>query len=796
MKNVYLLLVLVFLSTVSFGQGLLKGTIIDENNLTLPGTSIWLPDLKMGTSTDSEGGYNIKDIPEGIWTVKISMVGYYTISKEVSIANNQTSQLDIQLQPDNELLNEVVISASRNPEKLSEIPASISIVNAKALKSYAQATTNINEILEFSVPGLAPSTGTSSNWGQTMRGRNLLVMIDGIPQTTTLRNGKVGMKSINPNDIERVEVIKGATSIYGNGGDGGFINYITKKNRSESKIEGTTQLWGTSNLSKTKDAQGFGVYQSLTGKLNDLSYYVSGSYEITGNKYDADGKALLPTYGLDNAEIVSVLGKIDYRLSETQNLSFVANHYQSRQDSPFSAVNADIIVLNEEGDYILNHGYGEITDTPNLNDPSGPTNTNLRLSYQAKDLFNESSTFSTDVYYQKSKNIFFYSDKFEGGGQSVINAEKYGFRPNFKTSLKVSEEIKTDLTYGLDILKDKTNQGLLDGRLWVPNLNMISLAPYFQANIKIKDVWSIKTGLRYDKMNLKIEDFTSLPYDSKSNGNFTDPVNVTGDDLKFNNTSFNFGIRYIENDKFIPYVNYSQGFSLPDLGRTLRGASASNVNDINLEAIVTNNYEFGFLSIFDHVRAEAVGYYSTSNLGTGLNFNEETSRFELSPDPQKIFGAEFSLDFNYLNGALLFGGSYTYVEGLKHPKNDKNDLSYIGGDVIAPSKLTAYISLKPCEKLTTTIRMIRVGDRKHFNPVSDGNDGWRYNYREAPVNGYTLLNFSSSYQVKKNLSVSLAVNNLLNEFYLPARAQWAAPLRSQSPAGEGANTKLSVSYTF
>jgi len=92
--------------------------------------------------------------------------------------------------------------------------------------------------------------------------------------------------------------------------------------------------------------------------------------------------------------------------------------------------------------------------------------------------------------------------------------------------------------------------------------------------------------------------------------------------------------------------------------------------------------------------------------------------------------------------------------------------------------------------------MIRVGDRKHFKPVSDGNGGWRYNYREAPVNGYTLLNFSSSYQVKKNLSVSLAVNNLLNEFYLPARAQWAAPLRSQSPAGEGANTKLSVSYTF
>ncbi|RXQ96539.1 TonB-dependent receptor [Ancylomarina salipaludis] len=796
MNKVYVLIVLIVLSTVSFGQNFLKGTVIDENNLALPGSSIWLPDLKIGTSTDFEGSFIIKDIPEGIWTIKISMLGYNTLSKEVTIVNNQTSQLNVQLQPNNELLNEVVISASRNPEKLSEIPASISIINSKTLKNHIQSTSNINEILEFNIPGLAPSTGTSSNWGQTLRGRNLLVMVDGIPQSTTLRNGKVGMKSINPNDIDRVEVIKGATSIYGNGGDGGFINYITKKNRTESKIEGTTQTWGTSNLSKTKDAQGFGIYQSLKGKLNKLSYYVSGSYEKTGNKYDAEGKPLLPTYGLDNAEIVSALSKIDYRLSQTQDLSFVASHYQSRQDSPFSPVNADIDVLNEKGDYILNHGYGEISETPDLNKPNGPTNTNLRLSYQARDIFNESTTFGTDVYYQKSKNIFFYSDKFENGGQSVINSEKYGFRPNFKTSLHISKEIKTDLTYGLDILKDKTNQGLLDGRLWVPNLNMISLAPYFQTNIKIKDAWSIKTGVRYDKMNLKVEDYTTLPYDPKSNGNFSDPVNVKGDNLKFNNTSFNFGIRYIENNKFIPFVNYSQGFSLPDLGATLRGASATNVNDINLKAIVTNNYEFGFLSTFDHVKAEAVGYYSTSNYGTGVNFNDETNRFELSPLPQKIFGAEFSLDFKYLNELLLFGASYTYVEGLKHPKDNKNDLSYIGGDVIAPSKFTAYITVTPCHKLTTTLRMIHIGDRKRFKPVSDGNGGWKYNYLEAPVNGYTLLNFSSSFQAKENLSISLSINNLLNEFYLPARAQWAAPLRSQSPAGEGANTKLSVSYTF
>lgn len=74
------------------------------------------------------------------------------------------------------------------------------------------------------------------------------------------------------------------------------------------------------------------------------------------------------------------------------------------------------------------------------------------------------------------------------------------------------------LTYGIDLLKDKTNQGLLDGRLWVPNIDMLSWAPYLQSTIKIEDMWVIKSGLRYDDMNLKIDDYNTLPYSPLSDG--------------------------------------------------------------------------------------------------------------------------------------------------------------------------------------------------------------------------------------------------------------------------------------
>lgn len=70
-----------------------------------------------------------------------------------------------------------------------------------------------------------------------MRGRSVLVLIDGIPQSTPLRAGGRDIRSIDPSVIERVEVIKGATAIYGNGAEGGLINYITKRRITENHSE-------------------------------------------------------------------------------------------------------------------------------------------------------------------------------------------------------------------------------------------------------------------------------------------------------------------------------------------------------------------------------------------------------------------------------------------------------------------------------------------------------------------------------------------------------------------------------
>ena len=792
----FLIVLIVVLSPLfSIAQGTLLGTVTDEENNPVAGATVYLETLRKGTQTEPDGSFEIQNLKEGTLRVTIRILGFHTVHQTVQIKAGETTEMNVLLKNEFSKLDEIVVSASRSSENISEIPASVTVVDAIQLESFTKSTSNINEILQFSVPGLAVGSGTFSNWGQTMRGRSLLVMVDGIPQSTPLRNGLLGMKSVNPHDISRVEVIKGATSIFGNGGNGGFINYITKNGTADKPFEGETNLWGTSNLAKTKDARGWGLHQSLKGQNNRLFYYISGSYEQTGNQYDADGVPLLPTYGLDNTKIYSTFGKIGYKLWENHRLSLSGNLYKSAQNTPFIPQLGSVQVTDGEGNYVLTPGYGIEGSVPG-EEPTGTRLINSRIKYEADNLFSRTTGFETDIYYQNTKNIFFYSESFENGGQSVINAEKYGIRPNFNTRLQNFSNLEINLTYGLDVLRDKTNQGLLDGRLWVPNVEMLSWAPYLQSTFKIRKDWVIKAGLRYDDMKLNIDDYSTLPYSPKADGNFTSSIAVKGGKLKFNNIAYNFGIRYIRHDEFIPYISYSQGFSIADLGIILRSAIASNINDINLEAAVTNNYEFGFMSKFKHVRFEAVGYYSTSNLGTGVVFSDEANAFIPSKQPQNIYGGEVAIDVIIAEDKLIAGSSYSYVEGFKYNLSNRNELIYLGGDVIAPAKLTAYITWKPTKKLSTTIRMTHEGKRERFKPFQDASGKWAYRHTEFPVKDHLLLDFSGQYQLRSNLSLSLGINNLTNEYYLSARSQWAAPLRTFTGVAEGMNMRLGLQYNF
>ncbi len=112
-------------------------------------------------------------------------------------------------------IDEVVITAGRKIEQINQIPSSVTIISEKQLKEQLTFTTDLAQIVGNLVPGLTVSNNKSTNSGQTLRGRTVLVLVEGIPQSTPLLNGARDIKTLDPSVIERIEVIKGATSIYG-----------------------------------------------------------------------------------------------------------------------------------------------------------------------------------------------------------------------------------------------------------------------------------------------------------------------------------------------------------------------------------------------------------------------------------------------------------------------------------------------------------------------------------------------------------------------------------------------------
>ena len=104
-------------------------------------------------------------------------------------------------------VDEVILTASRKKENIKEVPSSVTIVGEKQVQSQLTVNSDITSILQYTVPSLGPSAGQTSNTGQTLRGRQVLVLIDGVPQSTPLRNGGRDIRVIDPSSLDRIEVI-------------------------------------------------------------------------------------------------------------------------------------------------------------------------------------------------------------------------------------------------------------------------------------------------------------------------------------------------------------------------------------------------------------------------------------------------------------------------------------------------------------------------------------------------------------------------------------------------------------
>ncbi|MDE0535355.1 carboxypeptidase-like regulatory domain-containing protein [Tenacibaculum sp. L6] len=107
--RIYVLITTLLLTSGLFAQSSLKGQIKDEQGQPIYGANVFISDLQKGTTSDSNGNLLLTDIKEGVWKVTFSMVGFQTVTKEITFAQNSTVEIVQVLKENEESLKEVVV---------------------------------------------------------------------------------------------------------------------------------------------------------------------------------------------------------------------------------------------------------------------------------------------------------------------------------------------------------------------------------------------------------------------------------------------------------------------------------------------------------------------------------------------------------------------------------------------------------------------------------------------------------------------------------------------------------------
>lgn len=352
MKNLYLTLVLTLLSASIFAQGgSITGTVTDsETGEALIGANVVIKGTTNGDVTDPNGKFEIKGLADGTYVIVASFVGFQALEQSVSVSGSIVT-VDFQLEEGTVFGEEVVISGSRQPEKITETPATIEIISSKDLQQWGSF--NTGELLsrlkgvDYIRSGVVGTginvRGFNSNFNakntQVTDGRFSSLVATGLP-----------FGPLSPQikeDIDRVEVILGPNSaLYGPNAHNGLVNIITKDPRAS---EGTTVALGAGNqgvfTSRARHAQI--LNDKLAFKVN-FEYTRGEEFQFADSVYiDRDGTPGKEGYeelDLDN-EFEFIKGGLGmyYSLNDDSDLIFSYDASNSTYLAPTNVGRNEIV---------------------------------------------------------------------------------------------------------------------------------------------------------------------------------------------------------------------------------------------------------------------------------------------------------------------------------------------------------------------------------------------------------------------------------------------------------------------
>lgn len=681
------------------------------------------------------------------------------------------------LQAQNDRVEEVLVTASRVERPLGTIPNTVTLINTAELGQQLSIENDLSVVLGNLIPSFSPGRQKFTSAGETLRGRQPLYLIDGVPQSNPLRNGGREGHTIDPTVLERVEVLHGANAIHGLGASGGIINLITK--RPTEEFTQSLRVDSSIQTESPSESAEYGANYTLSNKFdNNVDVLASVGLRDSGIFYDANGDIV----GADNTQgdimdsrSINGLLKTGYDWSD-RRIEVMVNRYQITGNNRWVSIPGNV-------------AQGIPTSAVRGTLPGeGARNRVLTLSlnYNEQDFLGHSLSiqgFRQDfaaTYGAEITPIATFQDPAFGPNlidQSQNNSEKNGVKLTLAKDAVFS--LPVNVVYGLDLLRDETWQSLIQtGRNWVPATKYENAAPFFQLEYTGLERLVVTTGVRYERSKLEVEDFTTL---FSSGSRF-----VEGGTPEFTETLLNIGGTYQFNDNWRVFTNYSEAFSMPDVGRVLRAINVPNQNVetfLDLKPILTENAEFGIEYDSDLISAQLSYYQSDSDFGQRLQRGSD-GIYTVQRELTEIDGLEFRTDWHLTEQDTL-GLRYAETDGRYDSNLDNRVDSDLDGNNVSPDRVNLSWEHTWTEGFNTRLQVSYLEDREFRNRA-----GGIYN----SFNGYTTADLTAQIAGFGG-NFNVAVQNLTNRDYFTYYSQ-SNPLDVRNFKGVGRSFTVAWQRSF
>jgi len=746
--------------TNSIKKSGLSGKITDHiSGESLPGVTIYFPDLRTGTVSNPDGTYTIGQLPSAKVMVQVSFVGYQMIVRNIDLS--VTNQLNFALDPSVTEINEVVVTGQSGGVEKNLAPAPIIIIPATYLLE--NSATNIIDALatKAGVSQITTGAGISKPVIRGLGFNRVVVVNDGIRQEGQQWGDEHGIE-IDEFAISRAEILKGPASLaYGSDAVAGVISLMSAPFLPEGQIKGNV-------LSNYQTNNGL-VANSINfaGNKNGMIWDFRASGKIAHaykDKYDGpvynsgfSEKAINGIVGINRAWGFSHLHLSMYQLKpgivEGARDSITGQFVKPSPtgQSTLLASPADFKSYTPDVPYQLVNHYKAVLDNSFY---LGQGNLKVNLGFQQ----NRRKEFA-DILNPNQYQLYF-----------LLNTANYSFQ------YILPEKNNFNLTIGLNgMWQQSENKGI---EFLVPAYRLFDAGVFGIAKKsfgKINMMGGIRADQRWQKGDALFLNNSGVAVPAGTSGAIE---RFAGFDQKFNGFSGSLGVSYQISKSFYANVNIARGYRAPNIGEL--GSNGVHEGTLryekgNPDLKPENSLQFDFTAgmNIEHVVAEFNLFSNSID-----NFIYSRKQFDTNGNPLFIDGYPV---FLFASGkANLKGGEFT-IDFHPHPIDwihFENSFSYVQATLKNQPDSSRYLPLTPPFHWSSDLKFDFEKKSDHFKNLylkfgfdwyANQNHYFSAYQTETATPGYFLLNMGAGTDFvsggKTRLSLFLVANNLTNVAY-------------------------------